>query len=114
VEDAAGRLLAHRNSGSLQLIENRFVVRILGVRLRVHHHPDWNPGLPSLDELGRIATIFDEPERHVDPNDLLSDEIDQRRPAVLKGSVAQALCGTRRNGSRDHDAERDDTDHKMT
>ena len=89
---------AHRNAGVLELIQPRRVQRIGAVRARVHQHPDRHAGLVPLDQLGGIAGVLHEPERHVDADGLVPDVVDQDGAAVLVARIAEAILGLARGG----------------
>ncbi len=96
MENAAGLPVAHRNAGVLQLLENRVVVRVSVVGLRIHQDPDRNPRLELGDERVGVPHVGHVPERNVDAHLLVANEIQDAGAAVrLELRIADHLEGLR-------------------
>src|SRR3712207_1283115 len=57
---------------------------------------DGDARLPAPDDLGREPRVLHEPEGNVDPDGLLTDELEEWGAAVLIRRVAEPLSGRRR------------------
>ncbi len=102
VEDAgcSGLAHAHRDAGRGQRREHLIVAGISGVRQRIDEDADGHAGPPPRDDRGLVARVLHEPERHVEPDCFVVDEVEERRPAILIGRVAQPFVRTLRDRLR--------------
>ena len=107
VADVAGDPLPHRDAGRLQLVELAFIGRVLHVGARVHDDADGHAAVLRVHERRDESIVFPEPDADVDTLMFVIDQIYQRRPAVLRGRIAQTFLRIR---ARREKAERNQRD----
>lgn len=74
MQDSIADFVTHRNTGSLQLIQDLLIASVTRIGSRVYYHSHRNAGLKSADDLVRQRGILHEPERDIYSLSLVIDE----------------------------------------
>ena len=93
--DAGGHLVPDGNAGGDERLAYARVGWVIRVGPRVENDAHGHTGLPAFDDFRRVARVGHEPERDIETNVLVTDQLKNRGAAIFIGVVTQSLLRRR-------------------